>query len=220
MKMEVISKEKALEINQKWYFTNIKCKNGHIAKRYVNTGICYDCKQNQMKRDYEFHKERVTSTNNKSVKKNYTKVLERNKKWNNDNIEKSRLIKRAYYYRYHEVNKEKAKVYCKNKRSNYFNRISNNLQKDIWLYFKTGKKTNTNILLFDLNFDSLKSHFESKFDDNMNWDNYGTYWHIDHIRPLSSFNLETELLEAWSINNLQPLKAIDNLIKSNKYEKL
>lgn len=52
----------------------------------------------------------------------------------------------------------------------------------------------------------------------MTWNNYGPYWHLDHIRPLSWFNLETEFMEAWSLNNLQPLEAKLNLSKNNRYE--
>lgn len=49
------------------------------------------------------------------------------------------------------------------------------------------------------------------------WVNYGYYgWHIDHIRPLRSFNLENryEFLAACKYSNLQPLWANDNFKKS------
>ena len=62
--------------------------------------------------------------------------------------------------------------------------------------------------------EELKLHLESKFQDNMSWDNYGK-WHIDHIRPLSAFNDNAH--EAFYFTNLQPLWARDNLKKSNKY---
>ena len=63
-----------------------------------------------------------------------------------------------------------------------------------------------------------KAHFESLFQEGMNWENHGTHgWHIDHIRPVSSFLLE-ELPLANHISNLQPLWAADNLKKSNRYE--
>ena len=66
----------------------------------------------------------------------------------------------------------------------------------------------------------LCNHLEKQFDDNMNWDNYGSYWHIDHIIPLSFFEYEdfndVEFKLAWHINNLQPLEACANISKRNK----
>jgi len=59
----------------------------------------------------------------------------------------------------------------------------------------------------------------SLFLENMSWDNYGN-WHIDHIIPISSFNLENveEQKICFNYKNTQPLWAIDNLKKSNKHE--
>ena len=37
--------------------------------------------------------------------------------------------------------------------------------------------------------EDVMKHLESKFTEGMTWDNYGE-WHIDHIRPCASFNLE------------------------------
>ena len=61
-------------------------------------------------------------------------------------------------------------------------------------------------------------HIERQFLPGMSWDNYGD-WHIDHIVPLSSFEINSasdpSLVRAWSLTNLRPLWAIDNLRKSN-----
>ena len=68
----------------------------------------------------------------------------------------------------------------------------------------------------------LKQHLESKFLTGMSWDNYGlSGWHIDHVKPLSSFDLsdKQELLKACHYSNLQPLWAKDNIAKGNKHEK-
>lgn len=44
--IEIITREEAKMIGQKWYYTGEPCQNGHIDKRYVNTGVCYACKRN------------------------------------------------------------------------------------------------------------------------------------------------------------------------------
>lgn len=61
---------------------------------------------------------------------------------------------------------------------------------------------------------------ESNFDSNMTWDNYGKYWHIDHIKPCSSYNLENEdeYLECFNWRNLRPCEIKENLYKSNKID--
>ena len=64
--------------------------------------------------------------------------------------------------------------------------------------------------------DDLRAHLESQFAPGMSWENIGE-WHIDHRRPRSSFSFadhtDPQFLECWSLANLQPLWALDNLIK-------
>jgi len=66
----------------------------------------------------------------------------------------------------------------------------------------------------------LKLHLEQQFDSYMNWENHGSYWHLDHIIPLASltFNsVEDENFKLlWSLGNLQPLFGPENLSKKNK----
>lgn len=67
--------------------------------------------------------------------------------------------------------------------------------------------------------EELQKHLESKFQEGMSWDNIGE-WHIDHIIPESHFNytstVDEEFKKCWSLDNLQPLWAKDNIAKSNK----
>jgi hypothetical protein len=53
----------------------------------------------------------------------------------------------------------------------------------------------------------------------MTWENYGE-WHVDHIKPISSFTFETcedeEFKICWSLDNLQPMWGIENIKKGNK----
>lgn len=75
--------------------------------------------------------------------------------------------------------------------------------------------------LVDYTLEELKAHIENLFQPGMSWDNYGKYgWHIDHKTPVSSFNIGSydceDFKKCWSLENLQPLWAKDNLRKGNK----
>jgi hypothetical protein len=78
-------------------------------------------------------------------------------------------------------------------------------------------KTDKTLNILGCSIDFLKIHLEVLFQSGMTWDNYGE-WHIDHIKPLSKFDLtdSNQVLIACNYNNLQPLWAIDNLRKGAK----
>ena len=64
----------------------------------------------------------------------------------------------------------------------------------------------------------LKNHLENQFTPEMNWQNYGTYWHIDHRIPISWFKTKEQLInKGWNLNNLQPLEAQLNIEKQHWY---
>jgi hypothetical protein len=67
----------------------------------------------------------------------------------------------------------------------------------------------------------FKEHIESRFLPGMTWLNHGHgTWHVDHIKPLSAFNLtdETEKRAATHYLNLQPMWAADNMSKGAKWK--
>lgn len=70
--------------------------------------------------------------------------------------------------------------------------------------------------------EELKKHIESQWEDGMSWDNYGRgkdKWSIDHIIPISLFNLEDEeqLKKACHYTNLKPMWFSDNASKGNRH---
>lgn len=81
-------------------------------------------------------------------------------------------------------------------------------------------KVATTLKLTGCSWDFLMQHIESQFVEGMSWDNRHL-WHLDHIRPCSSFNLleESEQRECFHYSNLQPLWAQDNLKKGSTYKK-
>jgi len=77
--------------------------------------------------------------------------------------------------------------------------------------------------LVEYTLQELKTHLENLFKPGMNWENHGLFgWHIDHIKPVSLFKITDyncdEFKKCWSLSNLQPLWAEENLKKGNKYE--
>ena len=65
----------------------------------------------------------------------------------------------------------------------------------------------------------LVAHLERQFTKGMTWDAFRNGGiHIDHIIPLSSFDLtdEAEWRAAWALTNLRPLWAAENIRKSNR----
>lgn len=75
----------------------------------------------------------------------------------------------------------------------------------------------------DYSVEDLVQHLERQFVDGMTWVNRGK-WHIDHIVPRASFNYETpgdpEFKACWSLSNLRPMWALDNIRKNAKIEYL
>lgn len=61
-------------------------------------------------------------------------------------------------------------------------------------------------------------YLEQQFTPEMTWENYGSYWEIDHILPIDSFDLsnEQQLYECFNYKNTRPLHWLENKQKSNK----
>lgn len=82
---------------------------------------------------------------------------------------------------------------------------------------KAGTKSGSAIQDLGCSIEELKIHLESLFHFGMSWDNHGE-WHIDHILPLSRFDLtdRAQFIKVCHFSNLQPLWAIENQSKYNK----
>lgn len=65
--------------------------------------------------------------------------------------------------------------------------------------------------------DFFRTFLEAQFAPEMNWDNYGSYWTIDHIIPVSSFDLTdpAEVRKAFHYSNCRPLESELNSEKND-----
>ena len=154
------------------------------------------------------------------------------RRWRKHHPDRMRDSNRKHRLKHPEAIKERARRYYvtnrvkihKVQREQYRNnpniRLSRQLPNRLRSALHSQSKTASALQLLGCSIHQLKRHLESLFKPGMNWDNYGKGWHIDHRRPVSRFDLrDPEQQKAcfhWT--NLQPLWAMENIRKSNKYE--
>lgn len=147
-------------------------------------------------------KQKYYKNNNESIKE---KVKNYKKNNPHKDIERRNSEKRKEYMKNYCLKYRKEKPYYILWRS-----VLRNVLKRVGT-----KKENTTNKLLGYSAMQLKEHIEKQFTDGMSWDNWGK-WHIDHIKPVSSFDKSEKISIINSLDNLQPLWAVENLKKSNK----
>ena len=196
-------------------------------QKEYNQSIPKEIKKTNRRKHYLKHIEKISEQNKKYREENKEKISEKSKKYREENKDSIK--------EWRENNPDKIKVYrekytksesCKQHRKNWYRSLKkrsphvlawrtilNNTLK------RFGKqKEDETIKLLGYSAIELKEYIESLFVEDMSWDNYGE-WHIDHIKPVSSYDSDTPVDVVNNLENLQPLWAFDNLSKGNKYKK-
>lgn len=148
-----------------------------------------------------------------------SKMTQRSKDWIKNNPDR---FKNNYKkYRSTLKGKNTANEYIKKRRKTDINfRISRSLRSRLKDYIKNNCKSGSAVRDLGCSVEKFILWIEMNWKDGMTWDNYGLHgWHLDHIKPLSKFNLEdrNQFLEANHFTNLQPLWANENWKKGDKY---
>ena len=199
-----INKEKIL-LYQKNYRTLHKKKILNQQKEWRKQNK-YQIKKIQTKWNID-NKNHLKEYKHQYYLKNKKKLRKQNKKWRNNNRQKINFLSKKYQLK---------------RRHNDINyKILGDLRTRLYLALKNNSKFGHTLELLGCSIEFLKKHLEAKFQEGMNWSNYGINgWEIDHIKPLSKFDL-TKTLEqkkACYYKNLQPLWASENRKKKDKYE--
>lgn len=155
----------------------------------------------------------VSENSSKCYRANPDIFLKRNQKWRRANPDFFKNYKRPESYR---VNKNR--WYREKYKKDFLFKTSVLMKRGIWGCLNGRTKRFSGIEYLGCSFEQLKTHLEKQFVDGMTWENHGE-WHIDHIKPLCSFDFsdERELFKAWHFSNLQPLWAKDNISKGGKF---
>ena len=143
------------------------------------------------------------------------------KQWAKTSAGKTSLKKarQKYYYKNLEYSREMQRDFYYKRKQKIEYRISDAVSSSIYDALKQNKNGWSWEKLVGYTLSDLMKHLENLFQPGMSWSNYGR-WHIDHIIPKSSFSFNSlddlEFKQCWTLKNLQPLWAIDNIRKSNR----
>jgi len=190
---------------------------------YPKNKKCPDCKIIMPIKKFNYRCKKNGEREKRCGKCSYAKRDKENrrqqhKNWyeNNGGKEFVKNYNHEYKSRRSELDKERRKTDV-----NYH--ITMNVRHRIWeILKKHGMRGDHKIEYLGIDIQTYKDWLEYQFDDEMSWNNYGTYWHIDHVRPCSSFTFtsmkDSSVLECFNWKNTRPMVAKDNLAKGDKID--
>jgi hypothetical protein len=206
-------------------------KQIEYAKNHKNEKRIYDKERRRKAREEETDedkekrkaKQRIYYDENREI------ILQNDRKYRQKNkgkiTEEDRQRKNEYNKQYSANHKKEIRAQRKKRwKENPQLKIASNLRRRLREVLKGKRKVGSAIKDIGCSKEELIQYFESQFyshpqtNEMMSWENYGKYgWHIDHIIPLSSFDLEDreEFLKVCRYTNLQPLWAEENLRKGD-----
>ena len=184
-----------------------------------NRPICKACHNEKRKKRYKADETHRLKTIQQSLDFKHNKAVERQKKKleeigeGNKKCSVCSKIKLQDRFRHNRLR-------CKDcERDEPLHKFKRNIRGRIW-YALGGKKENHTIDYLGCSSNEYLKWILS-CDKNYTLENRGKVWHIDHVIPLSRFDLEDkeEQLIAFNWRNTMPLAARENLSKNNKIVK-
>lgn len=125
---------------------------------------------------------------------------------------------KAKQYKWNNKNKQKMQKYINNYIKDTYHSDSNYRIKSILSARLRGCVDNKPASTLDFlgcSIADFREWMEFQFDGHMSWENHGTYWHFDHVKPCASYDLSIEknVEECFNWKNIRPCEAKKNLAK-------
>lgn len=207
-----------------------KYKLREKRKKLLKEGkyICSKC--NEIKPLTEFYKDSqhfhghgyVCKDCQKKQNKKWYSKMKQDPEWIKDRNERSKQYHRKMRHssEWVEHRNEQRRKRRNNKKDNPRYKLNDSIASNIRHSLKGNKNGSHWENLVGYTLDELREHLKKQFTDEMSWENYGKYWHLDHVIPISAWNYTKPehigFKKCWALDNLQPLEAKENLSKHNK----
>lgn len=191
---------------------------------------CRECRCTVGKQRYAGNPEIYRERSREWAACNSSRKRETTRKWIAENRDRKRYTDRLWLINnvervkdWRRKNRKRMRAYSVKARSTPKGKITDIARKAVYRCFRssTGKCGRKTFDLLGYTPEELMASLEAKFKPGMSWENHGA-WHVDHKRPIASYNFSSvddhEFKECWSLENLQPLWAKENLSKGARYE--
>jgi hypothetical protein len=198
--------EKQEEIERKCIKCDIVKPMSEFKVKKTTNRLCRDCRNERTRLYKRTHRKEISQYN----KKYKSEIKDEIKQYNHDYSIANRK----------EIQKRQTKQHGERKKIDVNYKISLTLRSRLNKLFDGEKHLHT-LELLGCSLDFLKIWFEFLFDENMTFENHGSYWHIDHVIPCAIFNIseDEEQQRCFHWTNLRPLEKIDNLVKNDNLTK-
>jgi hypothetical protein len=201
------------------------CKRCDIVKsiedfRMVNSkkcqyrcSWCRDCEKKRALEKYHDNKEACQKRNKQYKEDHKEEIKEKRKQYLEDNKDYVKERYRDYCQRNREKINQIAKDY---NNTNVHAKLRRAFRSRLLECLNNKDKSTREYLGAPFNF--VADWLQFRWDDNMSWENYGSYWHVDHVIPITCFNTDDDkdIKICFSWFNLQPLEKRTNIAKHNK----
>ena len=211
------------------------CLNNHntVVVGRNTSGQCNQCRREYKKIYDSVNRDKLQKQWKCYTKKHKTKINNYGKIYKEKYRDKIKLKNKLYRKKHkadhqkylvthkHEI-LESTRKYVRNKLLTNLNfKLSVRLRQRLYDAVKRNYKSGSAVRDLGCTINQLKNYLESMFQPGMTWKTWGRgkgKWNIDHILPLSKFDLidRKQLLKVVHYTNLQPLWWKDNLKKGNK----
>lgn len=221
----MFDRKEYMKIYNKKYYTENREREKVRSKKWIDEN---SEKQKEMRKQwYQLYGKEYRKNNIEKIRVSARKYARKYYKENSEFLKEYRKskenkeVQKRYRLKHrNEINKRNAEYMRKRFKIDANFRFQNVLRIRI-LHAIQNQSTNKaykSIELLGCSIDIVRKHIEKQFSNGMNWQNHGKLWEIDHITPISSFDLteKEEQKKAFNYTNLQPLIKWDNRSKGSK----
>lgn len=248
--MQIISRATAAQLGLKRYFTGRPCPHGHLSERFVSCKSCLECHlaKRPFRRKYpdrkaaynrvyaELNQKRISSQRREYRRANAERIAETmhlwgeaHKEWKREYNKTYRSDNRDHIYtkerEWRKRNADRVRLYMRVYQTDRSHndpcfKLSRNLRRRTSLAIVNGQKAGSGVRDLGASIEVVRAHIERMFTPKMTWENWGTTWELDHIRPIASFNMmdREKFLQAAHYLNLRPLLKAQNRRKKANLE--